>query len=56
MLMAPPGRDDRNERHLMRVRENAFDGFDLNVEVRRLLWCAAGVLAAVLLIAAKLSL
>ena len=54
MLMAPPGRGDRNDSHLMRVRENAFDGFDLAVEVRRLLWCAAGVLAIVLMLAAKL--
>jgi hypothetical protein len=54
MLMAPPGRGDRNKRHLMRAREDAFDGFDLNVEVRRLLWCAAGVLAIVLMLASKL--
>jgi hypothetical protein len=54
MLMAPPGRGNRNDHHLMRVREDAFDGFDLTVELCRLLWCGAGVLAVVLLLAAKL--
>ena len=54
MLMAPPDRGNRNERHLMRAREGAFDGFDLTVEIRRLLWCAAGVLAIVLMLTAKL--
>jgi hypothetical protein len=39
----------------MSVREDAFAGFDLALEVRRLLWCAASVLGIVLLLATKLA-
>jgi hypothetical protein len=52
--MAPPEHGTR-QRSLMSVREGAYSGFDLHGEIRRMLWCAAGVLALVLLLAAKLS-
>lgn len=53
MLMAPPGRGGDEKRHLMSVREDAYAGFDLAIEVRRLLWCAVSVLGIVLVFAAK---
>ena len=53
-LMTPPDHPGDRHRHLMRAQEGAFDGFDVHVELVRVLWCAAGVLSLVLFVGAKL--
>ena len=44
--MTPP--EQGKSRHLMSVDSKSFASFDLHLEIKRLFWCGAGVLALVL--------
>ena len=45
-VMTPP--EQGKSRHLMSVDSKSFASFDLHLEIKRLFWCGAGVLALVL--------